>query len=282
MCESLHKNFCKWYSITQNLSAILNRPVENIPKYSRKPENGKSLPMKRLLTFLPILVGLSFQFLLLAPAAAETPRYPLSFNWTVTQASKYLFQGIDYSNGNPVAQPQIGFGYKNVSFTSWFNYDQEEHQFDEIDLYLQSSWAIEKLSLAPGYAYFNYPNREGWEPSQELYIDISYDTFLSPTFSPHYDVDRGQGAYLTFGLGHELETSLGSFGLGAKIFYQSNYYEVTGFPSAQFSGKYSYSKGSFSISPSISHFLTWNNGDFRDDSRVPETWLFSLDIAQSF
>jgi uncharacterized protein (TIGR02001 family) len=214
--------------------------------------------------------------------AGESPEAPYSVGWDVTLASKYLFQGIDYSEGNPVAQPELVLSYKDFWFTSWFNYDLEKGRFDEIDLYLQYKWNLSGLTLAPGYAYYNYPHREGWKPSQEVYLDISYETFLSPSLSSHYDFDKGDGAYFTFSLAHQVESSIGTFALKWNLFYQENYYELTGFPSTQFSAAYTYSVKSFSVTPSISYFLNWANGDFRDENAVPDTWLFALNVAQTF
>ena len=239
--------------------------------------------MKRSLPALLFLMGLGFNFLQVTPASAQTPLYPFSFSWDITQASKYLFQGIDYSNGKPVAQPELALAYKDFSFISWLNFNQDEKVFDEIDLYFQYSREVQNLSLTPGYAYYRYPTRgDGWDPSQEVYLDISYDTFLSPTLSTHYDFDAGKGYYFTLGVSHGIETSRGIFGLGSNVFYQSDYYDATGFPSVEFNGSYSHSIGSMTIAPSISYFLTWNNGDFKDTGSVPEAWLFSINVSQSF
>ncbi|MBI5097028.1 MAG: hypothetical protein HZB32_05230 [Nitrospirae bacterium] len=156
------------------------------------------------------------------------PEPPSSFSigWDVTIASKYLFQGRDYSNNKPVDQPEVILTLKDFA-------------------------AI----------------------------------LLNPSLSIHYDFDAGDGYYATLGVSHGIETSIGALTPRIKLFYQANYYELTGFPSAEFNGTLEYSIGFFSISPSISYFLTWNNGDFQADGpegTVPDTWLFSINAAQSF
>ena len=215
------------------------------------------------------------------------PEPPSSFSigWDVTFASKYLFQGRDYSDGKAVVQPEVTLTFKEFSAILWSNYDLKTKEADEFDLYLQYGWEIQDISLTAGYAHFNYPHREGWDPSQEVSLDLSYNALLNPSLSIHYDFDAGDGYYATLGLSHGIETSIGALTPGIKLFYQANYYELTGFPSAEFNGTLEYPIGSFTISPSISYFLTWDNGDFQADGpegAVSDTWLFSINIAQSF
>ena len=214
-----------------------------------------------------------------------TPPSPLSFGWDITLASKYLFQGIDYSDGKPVVQPEGIITYKGFSAILWFSHDLDKKVSNEFDLYLQYSQEMENLSLNAGYAHFNYPHREEWDPSQEVYADVSYSTILNPSLSIHYDFDAGKGIYSTLGISHGVETPAGTLSLGSNLFYQSNYYDQTGIPSIEFNTSIEYSISSFTITPSISYFLTWENGDFTEDGPegpVPDTWLFSINLAQSF
>lgn len=217
------------------------------------------------------------------PEGLETePSSPFSAGWDITVVSKYLFQGIDYSDGEPVIQPEVILTYKDLSAILWMNYDLHTRDSTEYDLYLQYSREILDFSLTAGYAHYNYPHREGWNPSQEVFIEISHSTLLNPSLSIHYDFDAGKGLYSTLGISHGIETSLGDLSLGMNLFHQNHYYENTGFPSAEFNGSLGYSIGSFTITPSISYFLAWENGDFEGDNSVPDTWLFSINVAQSF
>ena len=251
---------------------VLKDVLKNSPIFFRRLPD---LPLILILLSLVYLVSAS-------PASAASPTYPVSFSWDVTQASKYVWQGEDYSNNKPVAQPELALSYKNLSFISWFNFDQDQKVFDEIDLYFQYTQEFQKLTLTPGYAYYRYPTRVGWDPTQEAYLDLAYATFLNPTLSIHYDYDVATGSYFTLGVSEDLETRLGTFAFGSNLFYRSGYYDMTGFPSMEFNGNYSYSRGSLSISPSISYFLTWNNDDFNGVNSIPETWLFSINVAQDF
>jgi uncharacterized protein (TIGR02001 family) len=215
------------------------------------------------------------------PAVAESEHGPLTVRWETAFASKYLFQGIDYSNGNPVAQPELSLEYRGFSLTSWFNVDLDERRVNEIDLLFAYERELGRLSATPGYARYRYPDK-GWEPSQEVYLDLSYATLLDLSLSSHYDFDAGKGAYFTLGLQRDVETSVGTFGMGSNLFYQRNYYEMSGIPSLEFTVNYSRSIRSVSITPSVSYFVTWDNSDFKEQSAVPKQWVVSLMIGQSY
>jgi len=214
-------------------------------------------------------------------AAGESEHGPVTFSWKATVASKYLFQGIDYSNGHPVAQPELSLEYRGFSLTSWSNVDLDERQFNETDLLFTYGGELGDLSVTPGYARYAFPNKD-WEPSQEVYLDLSYATLLDLSLSSHYDFDAGKGAYFTLGLHRDVETSVGTFSAGSNLFYQRNYYEVSGIPSLEFTANYSRSIRSVSITPSVSYFATWDNGDFTEQSALPKQWLVSLTVGQSY
>ncbi|MBI3607347.1 MAG: hypothetical protein HY207_05195 [Nitrospirae bacterium] len=214
-------------------------------------------------------------------AAGESEPGPLTVGWKMAVASKYLFQGIDYSDGHPVAQPELSLEYRGFSLTSWSSFDLDEQQIKELDLLFVYGLELGDLSVTPGYARYRYPNR-GWEPSQEAYLDLSYATLLDLSLSSHYDFDAGKGAYFTLGLHRDVETSVGTFSAGSNLFYQRNYYEVSGIPSLEFTANYSRSIRSVSITPSVSYFTTWDNGDFKGQSAVPKQWVVSLTVGQSY
>jgi hypothetical protein len=235
----------------------------------------------RVMRRLSIAVFLGMCFVHGTPAVAESEPDPVTVSWETAVASKYLFQGIDYSSGNPVAQPELSLEYRKFSLTSWFNFDLDGRHVNEIDLLFAYEWELGPLSVTPGYARYRYPHK-GWDPSQELYLDLSYETFLDLALSTHYDFDAGKGAYFTLGLHREVETSVGTFGVGSNLFYQWNYYETSGIPSLEFTANYGGSIRSVSITPAVSYFATWDNGDFKEQSAVPRKWLVSLTVGQSY
>jgi len=219
-----------------------------------------------------------------SPRAPESPEPPessdapkLSTAGDVTLASRYLFQGLDYSEGRTVLQPNFVVGFGAFSAVAWANFQPDLGDVNEIDLSVKYSRSIRRLSIAPGYTYLHYPNREGWDPSQELFVDLGVTAPLSPSLSLHYDFDAGQGLYATMAVSQTLRSPLTA---GVNLFYQSGYYEMTGVPAMELKASAAWSLQDVSVTPSISRFLTWRNGDFRDEAAVPSTWLFSINVAR--
>jgi uncharacterized protein (TIGR02001 family) len=210
---------------------------------------------------------------------ASTGDVTFSFGWNATFASKYLFLGVDLSDGNPVVQPEASIGIENFSATLWMNYDVGRDVANEFDFYLQYAWEFGRASIAPGYAYYRYPHREGWDPTREILVDLEYDTVLSPSLSLHHDFDAGKGTYATLGVSRELPTPVHSFTVGTNLFYQKDYYDQTGFPSWEISLGTELSNQALSIAPSLSYFHTWENGDFVESGSVPSSWLFALSVS---
>ncbi len=216
------------------------------------------------------------------PATAPEPQTHsiVSGTWSLSLASRYLFQGIDYSDGRAVLNPELGVTVGPISAKLWGNHDLDQNVSNEHDFSVYRDWSLPKLSLTTGYTYLWYPHREGWDPSQELYVDISREGVLNPSLSVHYDFDSGKGTYTTFGVSHGFERPIGTISVGTNLFYQNGYYDQTGIPSIEWNMNLSRSFGKFSVTPSVSRFLAWENGYFRDENAVKSAWLFSLSLSQ--
>lgn len=212
-----------------------------------------------------------------ATRPAPPGELPYSISFDASLCSKYLFQGIDYSGGNPVAQPELVFGYKNFSATGWFNFQPDLSEWNEVDLTVKYSREVRKLTVGGGYNYLAYPHREGWSPSQELLLELSADVPLHPAFNVHYDFDSGDGAYAQLGVSQTVAPRLS---LGTNLYYQSHYYAMTGVPSVEFKASSALSAGTFTLTPALSYFFTRDNGDFRDEALPVHTWLFAVNFAQ--
>lgn len=217
---------------------------------------------------------------------SSTTESAMSFGWDASLASKYIWQGFDYSNGGMVLQPEAYLTVDNFSATLWFNHDIDTNKSDEFDLYLQYDWPFTNHGLSTGYAYYDYPqnepHRDGWDASQELYMNISIEAPLSPSLSIHIDFDAGEGAYYALGVSHDYEITENIFTLAANIFYHDDYFDTSGIPSFELSASTSLNMTSFTISPSISYFHRWENGDFRGNDATQDVWLFSINIARNY
>ena len=99
------------------------------------------------------------------------PPSTFSIGWDVTLASKYLFQGIDYSDGKPVVQPEVILTVKDFSAIIWFNHNLDTGKSNEFDLYLQYDLEREDFTLTTGYAHYNYPHRKDWDPNEEVFVE---------------------------------------------------------------------------------------------------------------
>jgi hypothetical protein len=200
----------------------------------------------------------------------------------MTFASRYLFQGIDYSNSKPVLNPQADLTSGPLQVRLWWNHDLDQNVSNEFDLSLYHEWSAKKFSFTTGYTYLWYPHREGWTPSQEFYVEASREAPLNPTLSVHYDFDAGMGSYSAFGLSHPIVRFTGTLSLGANLFYQDHYYGITGFPASEWNIHFEKAFKKTTVTPSVSRFLAWPNGDFRDENAVKSAWLFSFQVAREF
>jgi hypothetical protein len=206
---------------------------------------------------------------------ADESSHKISASYDVLFASKYLFQGLDYSDSRGVAQPNVNVGFGDFTFNAWGNFQPDLDVLNEIDLSVKYTHDFHGFSVAPGYMALRYPNRD-WDPSQELFVELGAPGPLHPTLAVHYDFDAGNGSYSTLGVSHAVK---GPLGLGANLFYQNQYYEMTGFPAAEIKASAALSIGVLGFTPSLSRFVTWGNGDFKDAAQVPASWLFGVDFA---
>src|SRR5689334_1654433 len=105
-----------------------------------------------------------------APSDPQTAS-PISVSGSMSFASRYLFQGIDYSAGNPVLNPEADLSAGPLGAKLWVNHDLDLRVSNEFDFSLLHEWKAKTFSFATGYTYLWYPHREGWLSSQELYLE---------------------------------------------------------------------------------------------------------------
>lgn len=216
------------------------------------------------------------------PGVESGPAGSVTLSWDVTVASKYLFQGVDCSDGKPVAQPEFGLSLRSLSANIWFNHDLDQNVSNEFDLSLLYAAEGKGISFDAGYVYLRYPHRADWSPSQEVVADLSLDAPLSPSLGLHYDFDAGKGGYAGLGLSREFALRSVTLTTVTELFYQNHYYGMNGFPSVAFSLVASRDFGPVTVAPKISYWSTWENGSFRGAGALPESWLFALQFGRGF
>ena len=77
-------------------------------------------------------------------------------------------------------QPEVDLGAGPLGVKLWVNHDLDLNVSNEFDFSILHEWKAKKFSFATGYTYLWYPHREGWDPSQELYLEASRNGVLNP------------------------------------------------------------------------------------------------------
>lgn len=195
--------------------------------------------------------------------------------WSATYASRYRFQGLDYSQGRPVLQPQVSGRLRGITLALWGNLDQDRRELNEADASLQGDRDFGSLSGALGYTYLRYPHRD-WEPTHEVFADLALAGPLQPALSVHWDVAAGRGRYWTLGFSHDIPRRGATVGLAAKLYAHEHYYGMTGIPALETSVSVMASWAGILFQPSLARLSTWENGHFRDDQTVSAGWVLSF------
>ena len=209
-------------------------------------------------------------------AAQETPAAAPLFGWSATYASRYSFQGFDYSNGRPVVQPEVSAEMRGVALLVWGNLDQDRGEVNEIDVTVRVSGTRGRLAASAGYVALRYPNRIDWEPSQELALDLQLDAPGQPAISAHWDFDEGSGVYGSLGVGHELDASVA---LSARLYAQQGYYGASGISAAELRAGTSWTWAGLTWEPSIARLWSWPNGDLTGEEAASPGWLLGITLS---
>ena len=213
-------------------------------------------------------------------APADSVSEPAAtFEWSTSYASRYAFQGIDYSDGRPVLQPSVSASRFGFTAGLWGTADQTQRRLDEFDATVQRDLEHGRWSGALGYEYLRFPNRDGWSPTHEGYLDLAFDAAGSPSLSMHWDVAAGAGRYWTLGAVREFPAPGGTLGAGIKLNAQEHYYGMTGIPSVETRVSFAIPCAGLALVPSISRIWTWSNGDFRAEQAIAPGWLASVDLS---
>lgn len=194
------------------------------------------------------------------PAPAEAPTVTIS--GSLTFASRYVLDGIEYSTGG-VIQPYVELGYAGFYAGIWAtNADEDLLGADsEIDYYLGYRGEAGTFFYDLGYGYYTYPGASELNSGEVL---VSGGVGLNETL------------YLTaaFAYSDELETLDSSL--------QVDYYPpVEGFALSALYGdneawQYWSAGASYAFSDRVSVDLTWHETDLTD---VDGLFVFSLETT---
>jgi hypothetical protein len=198
--------------------AIPQEKLGNGTSKKRKiQEDGRKMKTMKKTTIFVVLMAV-----LLCGANAWAEEEAPSGGADVALLSQYVWRGYALSDSNLVVQPSISAGYKGFGLNLWGNLDTDYYDmgkdFNETDLTLSYDKSFGMVGLGLGYIYYGL---EG-EDSQELYVSLGLDTFLSPTLTVYRDYDTFDSWYLLLGISHSFGlTEKVSLDLGGSISYYS-------------------------------------------------------------
>jgi hypothetical protein len=134
---------------------------------------------------------------------------------TADYLGKYIWRGQNI-NDESVLQPSISLSKWGFTGSIWGNIDLTNNsqtapdnawEFSEFDYSLDYTAAVPDVnwvSFSVGTIHYEFPNT-GYSPTTEIYVGLSLNVSLSPSFKWYRDVDEIDGSYFQFGLGHTFE-----------------------------------------------------------------------------
>ncbi len=123
--------------------------------------------------------------------------------------SNYVWRGQNIVNDSGVLQPTIDITTKSgLGFNYWANYNMNDGENTETDITLTYSRDYGKLSTTTGYIHYGL-NTNNAPDTEEIFVALSYDTFLSPSITIYQDIDLGDGQFVIISIGHSI--NIGNF-----------------------------------------------------------------------
>lgn len=147
-----------------------------------------------------IISVFAFLFAALSVSAQELPAPKVSVAVNVDVTSGYVFRGYVIGELDKVAvQPSISAQMDNLSFGANANAFVQDREMlkgnDEIEVYAEYTWALDKLNLSAGFIqdiYFS-DGPDSTNTASDVYAALSLDSPLSPTLAAYRnfsDMDR--------------------------------------------------------------------------------------------
>ncbi len=184
---------------------------------------------------------------------------------SVSIMSSYVWRGFQLSDNEFVIQPSAEISYKGFSLNLWSDYNTgfDPGDLDETDITLDYSGSFNKLGYSIGYIYYAFDNQLVGEDTQEIYLGLSYDTLLSPSFTVYRDFDEVESTYLIFSIGHDFKVNDKlSLSSGASISYYFYDDSEDDWQNLELSLSGSMPLAPFSVEPSIAYSFGLYAGDF--------------------
>ena len=214
--------------------------------------------------------------------------------------SKYVWRGQDLVD-DWVLQPGAYVSYSGLTASFWGNLDLTDEngyqgEFSEIDLTLDYSGQVpgtDFLSYSLGFINYDFPVNGGADDTWEIYWGFGLDVPASPSVTVYHDVDEAAGTYVSFGIGHSIE-SLIDLGLGVDLSasigwgssgYNKSYWgpDKSELNDLVLSAAFPFEVAGFAITPSVNYITLVG-----DDIRVPnaygqnDMWVAGIGFSKDF
>jgi hypothetical protein len=160
-----------------------------------------------------IVIGLVMSLFGSGEASAENR---IDVEVTADYFGKYIWRGQNIDD-DPVLQPSISGGYRNLTATIWGNLEltninDKSGDFSELDYsfdYSDMLPGIDGIGYSVGVIYYDFPSRaaDGTKPpdTTELYWGLTFDLPLNPSVTAYHDVDEADGSYVSLAIIHSTE-----------------------------------------------------------------------------
>ena len=155
---------------------------------------------------MAISVALFLAVLTVLPVLAEEEKPSADFSVAVLSA--YIWRGQELSRDSIVIQPSMTVSYMGFSGNLWGNLDTDQYKSDEDNNWNETDFTLSygkgfgMLSVEGGYIYYGL---DGCDDTQEIFLTLGLDTFLSPSLTVYKDIDSYSHWYFLLGISHAFE-----------------------------------------------------------------------------
>lgn len=203
--------------------------------------------------------------------------------------SKYVWRGM-LLDDDAVTQTDLSISGYGLTIGYWGSTDMESNddlESEEQDFYIDYTYEFEKISLSVGYTHYDFPDADAY--SDEAYVGLSIDSFLSPSLTVYYDFGDtdnggGEGTYVSLGIGHSFDLAdYVALDLGAALGYNDELFiEGEGFDLGLSAGFTFTLTEDLTVSPSVNYSLPF--GDLKDeaDGNQDDEFFAGISFGYSF
>ncbi|MBW2967741.1 hypothetical protein KY362_04595, partial [Candidatus Woesearchaeota archaeon] len=154
--------------------------------------------------------------------ATASPLEEITLSGSISYNSVYYMRGLQFSEG-PVLQTLDAVNYRSLTFILFGNLDLEQEAINEVDLVFDFRRDVGRFSVNAGYALFLYPGADPGR-SMEIYGGIGITSPLQFGVFVAYDFEAGDGLYVEFRAGYDIEAEPLTLSLSTAIGLNSGYW----------------------------------------------------------